>query len=54
MKMPKAKAESHFERRIREAAECGLSYGCYVAQVERFGKTYEELRTAYEKSMSNL
>lgn len=28
----------------REAAECGLSYGVYRMQVERFGKTYEELR----------
>lgn len=27
----------------REAQQCGMSYGIYRAQIERFGKTFEEL-----------
>lgn len=29
---------------MEEARQCGLSYGIYRMQVERFGKTFEELR----------
>ena len=35
-------AESN--RWIKEAAECGMSYGKYRAAIEKLGKTFEELR----------
>lgn len=38
---------SPFDKRIKEADACGLSYGHYSAQL-RLGKTFEELKAAYE------
>ena len=38
-----------FDDYIREAYECGLSYGKYKAQLH-LGKTYEELKELKEKS----
>ena len=43
------KPELHSETKslddwIREAAECNLDYGNYRAQIELFGKTFEELK----------
>ena len=38
---------SPFDIRIKEADACGLSYGYYSAQL-RLGKTFEELKAAYE------
>ena len=38
----------------REAAECNMDYGNYRAQIEVFGKTYEELKaTADRRQMPN-
>lgn len=41
------KKTTSFEQISREADECGLSYGKYRAQL-MLGKTYEELKAAYE------
>lgn len=38
---------SPFDIRIKEADACGLSYGYYSAHL-RLGKTFEELKAAYE------
>lgn len=44
--------ESALDKTIREADECGLSYGMYRAQL-KLGKTYEDLKADYE-SRRNL
>ncbi len=53
MKAPKEKTEEPKEDNVetwaREAADCGLSYGQYKAQRFTFGKSYEELKDAFEK-----
>lgn len=36
------------EQLAREADDCGLSYGKYKVQRFTYGKTYEELKAAYE------
>ena len=33
----------------REAAECNMDYGNYRAQIEVFGKTYEELKATADR-----
>jgi len=43
---------SPFDIRIKEADACGLSYGYYSAQL-RLGKTFEELKAAYEMRRCN-
>ena len=35
---------------LKEAEQCGMSYGKYRAAVEVFGKTFEELKQAYENN----
>lgn len=46
-KKPKAKPDKdRFNRLSREARECGMDYGNYVAQLS-LGRTYEELRARY-------
>ena len=45
----KQNEQRNFEK---EAAQCGMTYGKYRAAVEIFGKTFEELKKAYEDSKS--
>jgi len=33
----------------REAADCNMDYGTYRAQIEVFGKTYEELKATADR-----
>ncbi len=48
-KKHKRKDDTNLKNMIKEAAECGLSYGKYVALLNS-GKTYEELKKEYEES----
>lgn len=41
------KGESKMDRYIREAAECGMSYGKYRQAVEVQGRTYKQLRAEF-------
>ena len=36
--------DDRLNRFLSEAAQCGMSYGTYRAAVERFGKSFEELK----------
>ena len=45
------KRKSTLDQITKEAAECGLSYGKYRAYLN-MGKTYEELKAAFEKTLS--
>lgn len=49
-KSPFAKPkESFLDKWIDEANACGMSYGQYKAQIQIFGKTFEELKAAYDR-----
>ena len=45
--------ERRMAKWIREARECGMDYGNYRAQIEQFGKTYEELKAQAEYRSAN-
>jgi len=47
----KIKPKTHLELMMKEAAECGLSYGKYLAAL-KMGKTYEELKNQYGKRLA--
>lgn len=55
VKKPAKNAEptSNLDTLINEAEACGMSYGQYKAQIKFFGKTFEELKAAYERRCAN-